>query len=303
METNSDSGFIFDIQHFSLHDGPGVRSTVFFKGCPLSCKWCSNPESQCHAPQILYYRNLCAACGACVDACPQSALSLKDDIVQKQNDQCLTCGQCAQVCRTQSRALSGRQISAQEICSEVREHWKIFMQSGGGVTCSGGEALAQPSFLKQLLTMLHEEVGFHTCLDTTGYTRWEVLEDLLPQLDLILLDIKHMDDSAHKKGTGVSNGSILNNAGKLGKLKFPVIVRFPLIPRFNDQSSNIEQMGKFLKENGLHTVEIMPYHQFGLSKYNALQMDYQGPLSNIPETSMVVKTLKKFDLDVSVHGE
>ncbi len=294
---------IFDIQHFSLHDGPGVRSTVFFKGCPLSCKWCSNPESQYHAPEILYYQTLCTACGACVSECPQDALSLNEGIVNKQNNNCQACGQCTLACRAKARTLSGRRVNIHEVCSEVREHWRIFMQSGGGVTCSGGEALAQPSVLKHLLAMLHEELGFHTCLDTTGYTRWEILKGLLPHLDLILLDIKHMDESVHIKGTGVSNVSILHNAAELGKLKFPVIVRLPLIPRFNDQLSNLEQMGGFLKDNGLNSVEIMPYHQFGLSKYSALQMEYQAPLSCTSDMDVAVRILKKFNLHVTVHGE
>ena len=139
---------IFDIQHCSLHDGPGVRSTVFFKGCPLSCKWCSNPESQHHASQIMYYQNTCTVCGACITLCPQGALSLDRGAVKRQDDKCQACGQCISVCKSKARALSGSLDSVDEICAEVREHWRIITQSGGGVTCSGGEPLAQPAFLK-----------------------------------------------------------------------------------------------------------------------------------------------------------
>ena len=177
------------------------------------------------------------------------------------------------------------------------------MHSGGGITCSGGEPLTQPGFLKALLTKLHDELGFHTCLDTSGYAPWKTLESMLPHLDMILLDIKHIDDNAHQEGTGVSNGAILQNAIKLGKLNFPVTIRLPLIPNFNDTEHNLEQMGAFLKKYGLSTVEIMAYHEFGLSKYNALQLDYQMSASPPPATSRARDTLRKFGLNVSVHGE
>ena len=177
------------------------------------------------------------------------------------------------------------------------------MQSGGGITCSGGEPLTQPVFLKDLLIKLHDELGFHTCLDTSGYAPWKTLEDMLPHLDMILFDIKHMDNIAHQEGTGVSNVPILQNAIELGKLNFPLTIRLPLIPQFNDSLSNLEHMGVFLNENGLSSVEIMPYHEFGLSKYKALQMNYQAPPSSPPATSIAVKTLKEFGLDVTVHGE
>jgi pyruvate formate lyase activating enzyme len=219
---DNDSGMIFDIQHFSLHDGPGVRSTIFFKGCPLSCKWCSNPESQQHPPQVLYFKNICTVCGACVAACPYGALSSDTESIRRNTDLCQTCGQCIPVCKSKARVLSGHPGSVNEICSEVRQHWRIFMQSGGGITCSGGEPLTQPAFLKSLLIKLHDELGFHTCLDTSGYANWKTLESMLPHLDMILLDIKHMDNNAHREGTGVSNAPILQNAIELGKLKFPV---------------------------------------------------------------------------------
>jgi pyruvate formate lyase activating enzyme len=297
------SGMIFDIQHFSLHDGPGVRSTVFFKGCPLSCKWCCNPESQHHDYQIMYYQDTCTMCGKCIATCPHGALSPDGRTVKRQKDKCQACGQCITACKSNARTFSGRLESIDDIYEEVREHWRIFMQSGGGITCSGGEALNQPAFLKDLLIYLHDEMGFHTCLDTSGYAFWETLETMLPHLDLVLLDIKHMDNDAHKEGTGVGNATILDNATRLGKLKFPVVVRLPLIPRFNDSPDNLEQMGNFLNENGFKTLEILPYHEFALSKYNALQMDYHAPKSTVPATSLAVNILRDFGIDVTVHGE
>lgn len=300
---NNDDGTIFDIQHFSLHDGPGVRSTIFFKGCPLSCKWCSNPESQQQYPQLLYFQNLCTLCGACIASCPNGALSADSESIRRDNNLCQTCGQCISACTSQARVLSGNHDSVNEICAEVREHWRIFMTSGGGITCSGGEPLTQPAFLKALLNKLHDELGFHTCLDTSGYAPWQSLKDMLPHLDMILLDIKHMDDKTHREGTGVSNVPILQNAIELGKLKFPVTIRLPLIPRFNDTLSNLEHMGVFLRENRLLSVEILPYHEFGISKYTALQLDYQMPGSLPPATAIALKTLEKCGLNVSVRGE
>ena len=177
------------------------------------------------------------------------------------------------------------------------------MQSGGGVTCSGGEPLNQPAFLKSLLIKLHDELGFHTCLETSGYAPWKTLEGMLPHLDMILLDIKHMDNNAHQEGTGVSNVPILQNAIELGRLNFPVTIRLPLIPKFNDNLNNLEHMGAFLNENNLSFLEIMPYHEYGLSKYNALQMEYQVPGSSPPDASLALKTFEKFGLNVTVHGE
>lgn len=295
-------GMVFDIQHYCLHDGPGVRSTVFLKGCPLSCRWCSNPESQSGQPQLLYYRHLCVGCGACVAACPNRALILDEDGLHLDRDLCAACGLCVPACLQNARALSGRQMTVQQVCDEVRQHWRIFMQSGGGVTCGGGEAMAQPAFLLALLDRLHTELGFHTCLDTSGFAPWEVLVGLLPHLDLILLDIKHMDGAKHRAATGVDNQPILRNAAALGRLGFPVTVRLPLIPGFNDDEQNIHALGAFLREHRLPAVEIMPYHELGRSKYDALGREYCPPPTKEPKTRSSEKILRGYGLEATVHG-
>jgi len=297
------AGLIFDIQHYCLQDGPGVRSTVFLKGCPLSCQWCSNPESQSGRPQLLVYAHLCVRCGACAAACPNQAITLGGDGPSLDRGLCTACGACVPACLQNARALSGRMATVEEVCDEVRQHWRIFMQSGGGVTCGGGEALAQPAFLLALLTRLHDDLGFHTCLDTTGYAPWNVLEGVLPHLDLILLDIKHMDGERHREATGVDNGPILRNARKLGQLDFPVTVRLPLIPGFNDDEQNIHALGSFLRDNRLNVVEIMPYHELGRSKYDALGRKYCPPIDKEPKTRSAESILRRFGLAATVHGE
>jgi pyruvate formate lyase activating enzyme len=295
-------GVIFDIQHFSLHDGPGVRSTVFFKGCPLSCHWCSNPESQRRRVQILHFRNNCERCGLCLEACPNDALSRDAGGIHMRQESCTSCGQCASACPQNARVLSGKVMTVEEISNEVRQHWRIFMQSGGGITCGGGEVLAQPVFLKALLETLHDGLGFHTCLDTSGYAGWDVLEPLLSQVDLILLDLKHMDNSRHKMATGKGNDRILHNARKLGQRHFPVVVRLPLIPDFNDTEDNLHALGAFMRETGLTSLEILPYHEFGLSKYEALGKAYTVWSREKPHIDRAQDILSGYGLTIETNS-
>ncbi|GHU05051.1 pyruvate formate lyase-activating protein [Alphaproteobacteria bacterium] len=291
-------GAIFDIQHFSLHDGPGVRSTVFFKGCPLSCRWCSNPESQRPFPELLFFKNNCVTCGLCVETCKDGALFMDETGVSIRRDLCSGCGACVSICPERARVLSGKMMSVKEVSDEVRQHWRIFMQSGGGVTCSGGEVLSQPVFLKALLENLHDALGLHICLDTSGYAPWEVLEPLLKHTDMVLLDIKHMDDEKHKKGAGQGNETILENARKLGRRLFPTLVRLPLIPGFNDDEKNIHALGAFMKESNLGAIEILPYHEFGVSKHEALGKTYRVHTTERPQTDRAEAILNAYGLEV-----
>ncbi len=296
-----DKGWIFDIQRYSVHDGPGIRTTIFFKGCPLSCLWCSNPESQSPKAQILYFKQLCKGCGECIKACTRQAISIADGFLHFDREKCVSCGACAEACLYGARILSGRLMSVDEICEIVSRDWRIYMQSGGGVTCGGGEALMQPGFLHSLLMKLHEELGYNTCLDTSGYVSWQVFETLLPYLDLVLLDIKHMDPHAHRELTGTDNALILNNARELGKRTFPVLIRVPLIPNENDDSANFHALGNFLRVNCLKDVELMPYHTYGLNKYDALGKEY--PLSErpVPDTGSCKETLESYGLSVRIR--
>lgn len=294
-------GMLFDIQHCSLHDGPGIRSTVFFKGCPLACRWCANPESQDAAPQLMFFRNLCASCGSCERTCPQGASSLTADGLAINRDICIGCGACVAPCPTHARQLSGRVMTVKEVCDEVRQYWRIFQHSGGGVTFSGGESLAQPDFLFELLQTIHDGIGLHTCLDTCGMADRTTLERMLPYLDMVLLDLKHMDSGIHKAATRAGNETVLANARTLARSTIPVVVRVPLIPGFNDTDANLNALGAFLKEHALFEAEIMPYHTLGLNKYAALGKTCAFHADSPPRTEAAVEILKRYDIAVLVH--
>ena len=296
-------GTIFDIQHFSLQDGPGIRSTVFFKGCPLRCRWCSNPESQLPQPQFLHYHSLCRQCGACVETCPQRALSCTQEGNFVRNDSCNRCEKCVEVCRWNANALSGRSVSAEEVCEELLLYWRVFVYHGGGITCSGGEPLAQPQFLKAILSIMHDSYGIDTCIETSGFAPWEVLGSVLPHLDRLYFDIKHMDDARHREGTGVSNAVILENAAKLATCGKSIVIRTPLIPGFNDTEENMEALGVFMASHGLPEIELMPQHVYGKSKYAALGRFYDVDESAQPQTERAVGILRRFVDKVSVHEQ
>jgi pyruvate formate lyase activating enzyme len=191
-------------------------------------------------------------------------------------------------------------MQSKDITDEVRQHWRIFMQSGGGVTCSGGEALAQPEFLRALLQNLHDELGFHTCIDTSGHAAWSIWESILPYTDMVLLDIKHMDSAKHKKGAGQENLLILENAGKLGSLCVPTLIRLPLIPGFNDDDDNINALGAFMKDKGLASIEILPYHSYGAAKHEALGKIYTLHSMKKADTDRAEKILKSYGLEVEI---
>ena len=292
---------IYDIQHYSLHDGPGVRSTVFFKGCPLACWWCANPESQARTAQLLFFRHLCTACGACMTACQAGATASASNWPAMDRQRCTGCGACVPHCPNNARQLSGKVMTVAAVCEEVRQHWRIFQQSGGGVTCSGGEPLAQPDFLFELLQTVHDDIGLHTCLDTCGTAPWKTLERMLPYIDLVLLDLKHMDSALHTTATKAGNETILANARALAQRKIPLLARIPLIPEFNDSDDNLHALGTFLHENGLAEVEIMPYHTLGMSKYAALDTAYAGSTHAVPKVAEAEKILKSYGLSVLVH--
>lgn len=296
-------GLIFDIQRYSTEDGPGIRTTVFFKGCPLRCQWCSNPESWLHKPQLMYFDKICVQCYACLGVCPMGAnQKLDDGLVWVDRDLCKACGACVTACAYDARSISGEWMTADEVLSIIEKDSVYYMNSGGGVTFGGGECAFQPEFLRELVGKCYDK-GYHICLDTSGFGSWDTLEKILPKVDLILMDIKHMDPAKHKEFTGVDNQLILENLARIKQRDKEVVVRLPLIPGCNDDRENIRATGGFMKLWGLDKIEIIPYHRLGVNKYPALGKDYLQKNTPTPEKTNVdeaVHILGSYGLKVKV---
>ncbi|SHN81953.1 glycyl-radical enzyme activating protein [Desulfitobacterium chlororespirans] len=294
---------IFNVQRYSTEDGPGVRTTVFFKGCPLSCLWCSNPESQQAKPQMMYFSKTCVQCYACVKACPNGANKIKDDgSVWVDRSVCTNCGVCVKVCLADARSMSGKKMTVDEVFDIIQKDSLYYINSGGGVTLGGGECTTEPEFVGELLDRCYDR-AIHTCIDTCGYTPWSVLEKILPKVELVLFDIKHMDTEKHKELTGVGNELILENAVKIKQMGTRMIIRLPLIPGYNDDENNIKVMGWFMESWGMDRIDILPYHRLGENKYDALGMNYSlGDLPNLAKDSIsrAVKILGSYGLEVHV---
>jgi pyruvate formate lyase activating enzyme len=260
---------VFDIERFALNDGPGIRSVVFFKGCPLRCRWCSNPESQSPGPELFYRPRTCLACARCVEACSRKALRLQATL-EIDRELCNACGQCVQACNTEALSLAGRELAVGEILRELLRDEIFYHHSGGGVTFSGGEPTAQPEALRALAELCRDH-GLATCLETCGFFPWEAIEEALPALDLILFDLKHLDPARHQELTGAGNELVLENFRRLVAAGKEVVARFPVIPGINDGPVHLGQLGDFLKNcaPGLR-LDLLPYHRLGNSKYGGL---------------------------------
>jgi pyruvate formate lyase activating enzyme len=268
------SGTVFDIMRFSTRDGPGIRTTVFLKGCPLACWWCHNPESQAAQPELMYRANLCIACLACAAACPHGAISAGGDGVLTDLARCVLCGTCLAECHAEARQIVGRQMSVAQALAEIRKDVAFYDESGGGVTFSGGEPLMQAEFLAAMLHACKQE-GIHTALDTSGSAPWEVIDGLRADVDLFLYDIKALDDATHQKYTGVSNRRILENLRRLSGLGHTVRVRVPLIPGINDSPQAIQALAVFVDSLPARPeVELLAYHRSGVEKYLRLGRAY-----------------------------
>jgi pyruvate formate lyase activating enzyme len=263
------NGMIFNIQRYSIHDGPGIRTTVFLKGCPLACFWCQNPESQALEPEILFERTRCTACGQCVIACPSGSNALIDKAVKIDRNKCTGCGECVAVCPNQSRRLAGREATVDEVIEEVLRDRKFYESSGGGVTLSGGEPSLQADFALELLRRFKKE-GLHTALDTCGYVSWKTLRTLLDYTDLVLFDIKCLDAARHSKATGKPNELIVENVRKIAG-SGETWIRIPLVPGFNDSEEEVRAILTFIKrELGLTKIDLHRYNPLGEEKYARL---------------------------------
>lgn len=265
-------GRVFNIQRFSTEDGPGIRTTVFLKGCPLRCLWCANPESQAAEPQLVRRLSSCIGCGRCASSCPSGAI---DAQLALDRVRCNACGECVSACPSGALSFYGVTRSVGEVFETVLRDAGCYANSGGGLTVSGGEPMLQPDFVAALFERACS-AGIHTALDTCGYCDTELFERVLPLTGLILFDLKLMDPEKHREYTGVDNAVILKNAAWLAKKGAAMRIRIPLIPGINDSDENLEATAGFVAGFGSDCpVDLLPYHKFGLNKYGMLGMDYQ----------------------------
>ena len=268
-------GLIFNIQKFSLHDGPGIRTTLFLKGCPLSCKWCANPESQKGTRQILYNANNCLHCQTCFKACEYKAIDyLNHPII---NDKCTLCGKCLERCPAKALSIEGEYKEVDELLEVLLQDKDFYLESGGGVTLSGGEALLQIDFVAELLQKLKDN-NIHTAIETTGYVSQKHLDKVIDLIDLFLFDFKHYDSLKHQEATGVKNELIITNLLYLKEKGANILLRLPVIPNFNDSLHDAKCFSDKLNELGFDTIQLLPFHQFGENKYALLnrKYDYQN---------------------------
>jgi len=313
------TGRLYDIQGFSVQDGPGIRTTAFLKGCPLRCPWCHSPESQAFHKQLSWMSMRCLgldACSSrCMKACPKGAIEegpLKTDIatggqlrtVHVKRDLCDNCGACADKCYVEALTMCGKDYTSRELVDRLLQDKSFFETSGGGVTISGGEPLSQIDFVVEVLQGLKEN-GVHTALDTTGYAPWEALERTTPYVDLYLYDLKHMDSAKHKAAVAVPNERIKENARKLAACGKKLQVRIPVIPMFNEDEENIRATAEFCVElaGAVEKVQLLPYHNMGVMKY--LRISDGKPLEAVPPGEEKMEALRdlmaSYGLNVTIH--
>ena len=269
------SGTIFDIRRYSIHDGPGIRTAVFFKGCPLACRWCHNPEGRTYEPELIFRPRRCILCDDCLDVCPNQAVNRQGDEIRIDRSACKVSGNCAVACPAEALEVVGRRMTPEQVLDAIERDRTFYEQSGGGVTFTGGEPLAQSDLLCELLSACRVR-GIATTVDTCGYAPWSVFEGIRPFVDLVLYDLKLMGESRHVQWTGVSNAGILSNLRQLAALGHAVRVRIPIIPGVNDDEQNLRQTGEFLAGlSQVPEVELLPYHNIAGGKYAGLGKEYE----------------------------
>lgn len=291
MPNSSVKGMVFNIQRYSLHDGPGIRTTVFLSGCGLACAWCSNPESKSLRGRLMHNEKRCLRCGRCVAACLEGAITMIADEPRIDRERCTLCGECANTCAPHALHLSATEMSVSDVMAVVEADRPFYRRSGGGVTLSGGEPLLQPDFAREILTSARS-AGINTALETAGLVAWPALEAVLPLVDYLLYDVKHLDVEAHRRGTGASNAVILDNLVKAAPLARSLIVRVPIVPGFNACNSDVRSIALFARDLHADEVHLLPYHRLGQAKYGQLDQEYSceevEPLSKEREEELAV---------------
>ncbi len=288
-------GKIFNIQKYSIHDGPGIRNTVFMMGCPLSCWWCHNPESQSLKEQLMIFPNRCIGCMACIEACTQGAIKNVNGMVVTDRSKCKDCGDCTLVCYPGAREMSGKTMTVEEVTNEVLKDRDFFEESNGGVTFSGGEPLMQADFLIALLQEMKNH-GIHTTVDTSGFASRKTIEKVSEYTDLFLFDLKHMDPVEHEKYTGVTNNIILDNLKFLHDIGKEIIIRIPVIPGINNSETDLKAFRDFIKTlPNIREVNLLPYHKIGEEKYKRLGLNYKMTGVEEPSEEEMDFALQIFD--------
>jgi len=300
-----ESGIVYDIMHFSTRGSPGTRTTVFLKGCPLSCSWCHNPEFQSFTPQLIRHQKFCVVCGVCLENCPNGAVTSGVGTINTNSHTCVGCGICVELCTTGAREMVGLRMSSTEVIAEVCKDISVFEQYQGYITFSGGEPLAQPEFVLELLK-ISKESDIYTTLNTSGFSQWSYLRSTLSYTDLYLYDIKSLDDKIHQKYTQVSNRIILENLDNLIRAGAKVIIRIPVIPGINDRPKDITLYQKLAKKYPeILGIELLPYRKIGVDKYKRLKQAHSFTDSEIPtdqSISRVAAALENSFNRISIGG-
>ena len=305
------NGIVFNIQRFSIHDGPGIRTTVFLKGCSLHCFWCHNPEGIAIKPQIQFFPERCISCGECVIACENGANQIVDGKITFQREDCTVCGKCVETCYAEARVLVGKEMTSEEVAVEALKDRPFYETSQGGVTLSGGEPVLQPEFSYEILARCKAE-GVHTAIETAGNVPWKDLEMLMPVTDLVMMDLKHMDSAKHREAVGVPNERLLANARKLvATTDKPILFRIPVIPGVNDSPEEVGAIAAFVhamndlrasqSQAGKISLELLPFHRLAGDKYRSLEMDNRSknmvPPSKEKMTDLV-SAARAYDIEV-----
>ena len=273
-------GYVYNIRRYSRHDGPGVRTTVFLKGCPLRCQWCSSPQTWSLKPEPVFLASKCIGCGKCLHACKNGAINMLPGAHRINYSKCIKCGACAKACPSQAIRMDAQKMTSEEVVDIVERDKKYYRPTGGGITLSGGEVLAQADFSADIFR-LSQEAGIHTCIESSAYGSWDALEKILKHTKIAYFDLKHVDDAAHRELTGVSNEIIKQNIEKAAKSGLcRVVVNLPAIPGMNDSEKNIRAMAFFLHEIGLSEVKYLSFHKLGQHEYEELGWDY--PVKDLP---------------------
>jgi len=295
------NGFIFDIKRYAVHDGPGIRTTVFFKGCPLRCWWCHNPEGISNTKALMFFEYKCMKCRTCAQVCPADAITFENDVQHIDRQRCDACGICYDTCPTEALKIAGSEITVEELMKQIERDVLLYDNSGGGVTFSGGEPIVQHEFLKEVL-MECKKRDIRTALDTSGYAPENVFSSVIDYVDVFLFDLKLGDSEEHKKYTGASNDLIKHNLRMLADTGRgnDVFLRFPVIPGITDTEKNIDNLTEFVSSlKNIHEIDLLPFHDIS-EKYNRLGIEYKMPVRQAPPQERLMHIKQRFE-DIGIY--